>query len=137
VESIRGHARPQGATFRELPPSAPSQREKVLLPLRDAARSGQNVSGGALRYEHKLRQAPTRFFELIETLQDPDTRLAAYYLRGDPPEGWRPPTKQARFRGKAGAEPHSAAREDALAQFQKTHRADLGREAPLFAERHP
>jgi hypothetical protein len=91
--------------FREPPPSATNQREKILSLLREAAPFGQGVSGDTLRYDCDIRQAPTRIFELkneygyrIETVQDPETRLATYFLRGDPPEGWRPPTKQARFR---------------------------------------
>jgi hypothetical protein len=94
--------------FREPPPTAASQRQRILTLLRDAAQAGHGVSGDALRYQHNIRQAPTRIFELknqfgfqIETLQDPDTRLATYYFRGDPPEGWRPPAKQTSFRLKA------------------------------------
>jgi hypothetical protein len=110
MESIHGEASLHDATFREPSPSAANQRERILSLLRDAARSGQGVSGDALRYEHKLRQAPTRIFELknhygyqIETLQDPDTRLATYFFRRDPPEGWHPRAKQTRLCLKAKA----------------------------------
>jgi hypothetical protein len=89
------------AVLREPPPSAANQCEKTLALLRDAARFGQGVSGDTLRYDHGIRQAPTRIFELknlygyqIETVQDPKTRLATYYLRGDPPADWQPSTTQ-------------------------------------------
>ena len=98
--------------FREPPPTAATQRERILTLLRDAARSGHGVSGDTLRYEHGIRQAPTRVFELrntfgfeIETIQDADTRLATYYFRGDPPEGWQPAAKQTSFRLKAETKP--------------------------------
>jgi hypothetical protein len=81
---------------------------------------------------HDLR---LKMFAHGKRRRDRATRVATYHFRGDPPEGWRPPAKQARFRGKAGAEPDSAAWEDELAHFEKTHRANLEREAPLFAER--
>jgi hypothetical protein len=93
--------------FREPPPSAANQREKILSLLREARRRGQAISGDALRFEHNILQAPTRIFELkndcgyqIETSQDPDTRLATYHLRADPPEGWQPPTDSKRGKSK-------------------------------------
>jgi hypothetical protein len=73
--------------------------------LREAVRFGQGVSGDTLRYDHDIRQAPTRIFELkklngyqIKTVQDPKTRCATYYLRGDPPVGWQPPAQQRKFK---------------------------------------
>lgn len=88
--------------LREPPPSAANQREKTLVLLREAARSGQGVSGDTLRYHFNIRQAPTRIFELknlygyrIETVQDPKTRLATYYFRGDPLADWQPPTEHS------------------------------------------
>jgi hypothetical protein len=107
-----------GTLFREPPPTASGQRQTILRLLREAARFGQGVSGDTLRREYGIPQAPARLWELknlygfqIETRQDRATRMATYYFRGDPPEGWRPPAKQARFRLKAEAEPDSATRE--------------------------
>ena len=104
--------------FREPPPTACGQRQTILRLLRDTARLGQGVSGDTLRREYSIPQAPARVWELknlygfqIETRQDHATRMATYYFRGDPPEGWRPPAKQARFHLKAVAEPDSATRE--------------------------
>ena len=133
--------------FREPPPTAASQRERILALLRDAARSGHGVSGDALRYEHGIRQAPTRVFELrntfgfdIETIQDPDTRLATYYFRGDPPEEWHPPAKQTSFRLKANsaAAPLTPANDSGdwyTSQTGKPRPAtDRNPAAPLFPE---
>ena len=93
------------ALFREAPPTAANQRLKALALLREAAQRGEGVSGDTLRYDFCIRQAPTRIFELkneygyrIETVQDPETRIATYFLRGGPPAGWRQPATQARFR---------------------------------------
>jgi hypothetical protein len=129
--------------FREPPPTASGQRQRILCLLREAARSGQGMNTDTLG-DLGIKMPATRVWEpknwygfRIETCQDRVTRMATHYFRGDPPEGWHLPSKQARLRLEAGAEPASAAREAELAHFEKTHRADLEREAPLFAERRP
>lgn len=58
MESIHGQASLHGATFREAPPSAANQREKILFLLRDARRMGRGVSGDALRYQHNFGKRP-------------------------------------------------------------------------------
>lgn len=96
---------PPKTLFREQPSSAANQREKILSLLREAARFGQGVSGDTLRYDCDIRQAPTGIWELkhecgyeIQTVQDPETRLATYYFRGDSPVGWQPPAQQRKFK---------------------------------------
>lgn len=91
--------------FREPPPTASGQRQTILRLLREAERFGQGVPGDTLRRAYGIPQAPARVWELknlygfqIETRQDRATRMATYYFRSDPPAGWRPPAKQARFR---------------------------------------
>lgn len=130
--------------FREAPPTAASQRQRILALLRDAARTGHGVSGDALRYEHNIRQAPTRIFELknqfgyeIETVQDPDTRLATYYFRGDPPEGWQPAAKQRSFRLKANPAvallaPVNDSGDWYTSKIGKSRPVEPGSELPLF-----
>jgi hypothetical protein len=111
VPSLATSANPRKTTnrprtqFREPPPSAANQREKILSLLRENAPFGKGVSGDTLRYGCDIRQAPTRIVELkkrygyqIETVQDPTTRCATYYLRGDPPVGWQPPAKRRKFK---------------------------------------
>jgi len=133
--------------FREPPPSAAKQREKILALLRDAARSGRGVSGDTFRYDFDIRQAPTRIFELknefgyrIETVQDPETRLATYHFRGDPPEGWRPPAKQARLRLKApsSSEVNPTPGEDtAESEYMRRVREEQAQAMPLFQAVRP
>lgn len=98
------HTTQERALFREPPPSARNQQERMIASLREAARFGQGISGDVFRYDFDIRQAPTRIFELknqfgyqIETVQDPKTRCATYYLRGEPPEDWQPPARQKNF----------------------------------------
>jgi len=112
--------------FREPPPTASGQRQTVLRLLREAARSGQGVSGDTLRREYLIPQAPARIWELkndfgvqIETRQDRTTRMATYYFRGDPPPNWKPPAKQGRFR--------------LSTSFQQRRREEEARAMPLFA----
>jgi len=60
--------------------------------LREAARRGAGVSSTTLLYTYHIRQFPTRIFELkaegfvIESRQDPETRLVTYFLKSEPEE---------------------------------------------------
>jgi Helix-turn-helix domain len=74
------------------PLSAHSQRERILAALREAALLGKGVSSTTLLYSYRIRQFPTRVFELkeegfvIESQQDPETRLVTYFLKSEPEE---------------------------------------------------
>jgi hypothetical protein len=74
------------------PSSARSQRERILSALREAAQRGGGVSSTSLLYSYHIRQFPTRIFELkaegfiIESHQDPETRLVTYFLKSEPAE---------------------------------------------------
>lgn len=74
------------------PFSAKSQRERILVALREAARRGEGVSSTTLLYSFHIRQFPTRIFELkaqgfvIESHQHSETRLVTYFLKSEPSE---------------------------------------------------
>lgn len=74
------------------PPTANSQRERILSALREAAQRGEGVSSTTLLYSYRIRQFPTRIFEckaegfVIESHQDPETRLVTYFLKSEPAE---------------------------------------------------
>jgi len=74
------------------PSTARSQRERILAALREAARRDEGVSSTTLLYSYHIRQFPTRIFELkaegfvIESHQNPETRLVTYFLKSEPGE---------------------------------------------------
>jgi hypothetical protein len=74
------------------PLTAQSQRERILSALREAALLGKGVSSTTLLYSYHIRQFPTRIFELkaegfvIESHQEPETRLVTYFLKSEPAE---------------------------------------------------
>lgn len=114
------------ALFREPPPTASGQRQTILHLLREAAKSNRGVSGDTLRFQHNIRQAPTRIFELrndlgydIRTEQDRATRCASYFFVSDPPPNWKPPAKQGRFR--------------LSTSFEQRRRREEAEAMPLFA----
>jgi Helix-turn-helix domain len=92
------------------PSTARSQRERILSALREAARRGEGVSSTILLYSYHIRQFPTRIFELkaegfvIESHQNPETRLVTYFLKSEPEEckatgDWFPNRGQQRLTG--------------------------------------
>src|SRR5438309_310862 len=102
---MSGPGQRSGVIFREPPPTAANQRQLILRLLREAAQFGQGVSGDSLRHEYRIPQGPSRVWELknlygyqIETHQDPETRMATYIFRGDPPPNWKPQAKQKAMR---------------------------------------
>lgn len=74
------------------PSSAQSQRKRILSLLREATLLGKGVSSTTLLYSYRIRQFPTRIFELkaegfvIESHQEPETRLVTYFLKSEPAE---------------------------------------------------
>jgi hypothetical protein len=115
------------AHFREPPPTTVGQRHTILRLLRQAAMSNRGVSGDCLRFEHNIRQAPTRIFELrndfgygIRTEQDQTTRCAVYFFVNEPPANWNPPVKQERFQ--------------LASSFQRRRREEKSGAMPLFAK---
>jgi hypothetical protein len=74
------------------PSTARSQCERILFALREAAQRSGGVSSTTLLYSYHIRQFPTRIFELkaegfvIESQQDPETRLVTYFLKSEPAE---------------------------------------------------
>jgi hypothetical protein len=116
--------------FREPPPSAANQREKILALLRQAGNRG--VSGDVFRYEFRIRQAPTRIYELIkngyviESRQNPKTRVAIYRLVAEPREKleWQHYPRRQRKRSRSG---------DATNDYVERTRVLEAAALPLFA----